>query len=520
MENKNFMRGIVILMALMVLGMNVSAATTASLVPTGNGYYTAWSGSYTDVNEGTTSPDCSDYISESTSNDRESYTINLSSVPTGATITSVAFTIYDRSQYSWATGGTYKTFTRLNAANQDATSNLATSGTSCTQRTQTVDVTDTIKSGTTTLEIGVVKTSTNANTVRVGAISVIITYTPAQCTSGDCCDTATNTFKANTVECRASAGTCDNAETCTGSSASCPTDTFKANTVECRASAGDCDVAEKCSGTGATCPTDTFKANTVECRASAGICDNAETCTGSAATCPTDAFKPASTECRAASGACDIAESCTGSTAACPGDLFQPEGKTCASDPFCSGGNVAEVVGACHEGSCGSIGIIQVKQLCAPDAFCQDASCVSQINGITEAIKINGSFDETNIFDTTEEIYVKAPGAKNVAVYVVSHKGGWRVGDQITELPKLTHVDITEFTSVGRFAPGAYDVIIDTGEDGNGEGDGYYNPSHGDLLDGSTKVIGFEVLPELLTSVLLVAGLVSMVAYTAISRKK
>jgi hypothetical protein len=58
------------------------------------------------------------------------------------------------------------------------------------------------------------------------------------------------------------------------------------------------------------------------CRAGAGVCDVAETCTGASTACPADAFVPASTVCRSSSGVCDPAESCTGSSATCPADVL------------------------------------------------------------------------------------------------------------------------------------------------------------------------------------------------------
>jgi alpha-tubulin suppressor-like RCC1 family protein len=114
------------------------------------------------------------------------------------------------------------------------------------------------------------------------------------CDGGDCCNSDC-TFKTSAVECRASAGVCDLAESCTGLSATCPADAK--STAECRASAGVCDVAESCDGIGNSCPNDLFKSSSVECRTSAGECDVAESCTGSSATCPIDAFKPLSTVC-------------------------------------------------------------------------------------------------------------------------------------------------------------------------------------------------------------------------------
>src|SRR5689334_12697285 len=48
----------------------------------------------------------------------------------------------------------------------------------------------------------------------------------------------------------------------------------------CRAAAGDCDVAETCTGSDAECPADELADGTVECRASTGTCDPAEACAG------------------------------------------------------------------------------------------------------------------------------------------------------------------------------------------------------------------------------------------------
>ena len=57
-----------------------------------------------------------------------------------------------------------------------------------------------------------------------------------------------------------------------------------------QAGACDNDAADHCSGTANTC-VDVFQANTLTCRASAGQCDVAETCTGSSGACPANAFQ-------------------------------------------------------------------------------------------------------------------------------------------------------------------------------------------------------------------------------------
>src|SRR5947208_15696689 len=93
---------------------------------------------------------------------------------------------------------------------------------------------------------------------------------------------------------------------------------FLPSTTQCRASAGSCDVAEFCTGSSDTCPANGFQPSTTVCRATAGPCDTAETCTGSSASCPADGFLSSTTVCRAAAGPCDAAETCTGSSAGCP----------------------------------------------------------------------------------------------------------------------------------------------------------------------------------------------------------
>ncbi|HSP96048.1 MAG TPA: hypothetical protein VL049_02235, partial [Candidatus Dormibacteraeota bacterium] len=134
-------------------------------------------------------------------------------------------------------------------------------------------------------------------------------------TTGACC-TADCQLRAAGETCRAAAGVCDEAETCTGASPTCPADAKSADL--CRTSAGSCDVPEVCDGAANDCPTDLFVAGGTECRASAGVCDPAESCTGSGPECPADA--KSSAICRAAAGACDLAESCDGVGNDCPAD--------------------------------------------------------------------------------------------------------------------------------------------------------------------------------------------------------
>src|SRR5207244_3591231 len=95
--------------------------------------------------------------------------------------------------------------------------------------------------------------------------------------------------------CRAAAGGCDVAETCTGTSTACPADTKQPAGSACTADANPCTL-DQCDGSTTTCTHPAGNAGTV-CRAAAGECDLAESCTGTSTTCPTDAFKTNGTAC-------------------------------------------------------------------------------------------------------------------------------------------------------------------------------------------------------------------------------
>lgn len=184
---KKYLSGFLVFV--MVFGMfsftpsRASAATTSTLNVIANGTYTAWTGSKVDVDE-TSNFNCSatDSVISGVGNTRQSFTLDLSSIPDGSTITSVDVTTHDRSGV-FNNGGTYRTFTRLNGVNTDNGVNLTSANlpviplTTCSSaKTQTINVADTVKSGTTTLEIGVLKIGTG-NIVRVGAIEAVVTYT-------------------------------------------------------------------------------------------------------------------------------------------------------------------------------------------------------------------------------------------------------------------------------------------------------------------------------------------------------
>jgi len=171
--------------------------------------------------------------------------------------------------------------------------------------------------------------------------------------------------------CRAAAGGCDVAETCSGTTAVCPSDAVAASGTVCRAAAGVCDVAESCNGTLATCPSDVFLPSSTVCRVSAGVCDVAESCTGSQAACPADLFLSASTVCRGLNGACDVAEACSGSQAACPTDTFLPPTTVCRASA-----GVCDVAENCSgsSGACPGDVLLPSSTVCRVSAGVCDAS--------------------------------------------------------------------------------------------------------------------------------------------------
>jgi hypothetical protein len=136
------------------------------------------------------------------------------------------------------------------------------------------------------------------------------------------CCSATCSLEAASTVCRAAAGACDAAESCTGANASCPADGFQPATAVCRAATDLCDAAESCTGTSAVCPADALQAASTVCRAATGACDAGENCSGASASCPADDVQPAGTVCRPEADACDLLEQCSGASATCPPDLW------------------------------------------------------------------------------------------------------------------------------------------------------------------------------------------------------
>ncbi|MBI3174031.1 MAG: Ig-like domain repeat protein, partial [Chloroflexi bacterium] len=182
LTKKSFAVVLITLLLLVALPVTtVFAATTAQLNPTGTGYIAQWAGSSTSINEGIASATCTgagNYLTTITSGYRSAFTIDLSSIPNGSTITSVNVLVADRGDNS--AGGTYSTFIRLNGTNSSDSASHSVTGTNgaCTGfPNDAFTVTPTVKNAGTTLEIGVVKG--NTTNLRIGTMAAIVTYTPA-----------------------------------------------------------------------------------------------------------------------------------------------------------------------------------------------------------------------------------------------------------------------------------------------------------------------------------------------------
>ncbi len=153
-------------------------ATTATLYPISDGTYaqmTPKSGSvhYTQVDE-TTCNGTTDYVSETTTTQRDSYGISLSSVPNGATITNIQLTPCASRNSSGSGSATMNVFYRYNGANSADAGAYAVTGTTPGALSATnFGSLSFVKGATSTLEIGAVYTS-GTKGLRLGRLAVVM----------------------------------------------------------------------------------------------------------------------------------------------------------------------------------------------------------------------------------------------------------------------------------------------------------------------------------------------------------
>jgi hypothetical protein len=159
------------------------ADTTGTLLPSSAGTYAQWTPStgtthYTLVNEiscnGTTN-----YVQTTTTANRDSYGINLTSIPDGATITQITITpCASRSSGKMFGSSVLNIFYRYSGVDSADAGSYALTGTTPTVlSTTSFSGLSKIKSSTSTLEIGGVFTSGNSG-ARLSQISTNVTYTP------------------------------------------------------------------------------------------------------------------------------------------------------------------------------------------------------------------------------------------------------------------------------------------------------------------------------------------------------
>ena len=157
-----------------------SALTTASLMPTGVGSYSAWTPSagsvhYTLVDE-TTCNGTTDYVSTATAGARDSYAVSLASVPDGATITGISLTPCASKDKQSGTA-LMSVFYRLNGVNGATSSAYSLSGSNPTVlAASTYSGLSVVKNASTTLESGAVYLSGSTG-ARLSNLATVVTYT-------------------------------------------------------------------------------------------------------------------------------------------------------------------------------------------------------------------------------------------------------------------------------------------------------------------------------------------------------
>ena len=199
--------------------------------------------------------------------------------------------------------------------------------------------------------------------------------------------------------CRAAAGECDLAETCTGSSTTCPTDAKKSerdrlhgrrqrvHARSLRRSRGDCQHPP--GNPGITCRAfDRRMRPAGDLHWHVGVVSGGRQeaqrdgvhgrrqrlhdrqCNGTAAICLHSAGNPGTT-CRAAADQCDQAETCTGSSATCPADAKKPNGATC------NDGNGCTQTDTCQAGACTGANPV----VCTSSDQCHDVGSCNPASG-------------------------------------------------------------------------------------------------------------------------------------------
>ncbi len=181
------------------------AATTSSLFPTGDGFYSQFtpkSGAihFTQVDEnpcnGTT-----DYNSTTVVGERDSYALTLASIPNNATISQISITPCASRVNSGGANPTMNLFYRLNGVNSSDQGSYSLTGTTPSLLSATnFSGLSIIKLAATNLEVGSLLTS-GAKGVRLSNISAVFTYKVAtpSVTTNDATNLSTNSATLNST---------------------------------------------------------------------------------------------------------------------------------------------------------------------------------------------------------------------------------------------------------------------------------------------------------------------------------
>ncbi len=180
---------IIILMKKSLIGISVFffvfstalALTTPSILPSADGTYTSWTPStgashFALVDEATCNGN-TDRNSTNTVGNRDSYVTSLSSVPNGSQITAISITPCASRNQNGGGSSTMNVFHRINGMNSSDSGSYALTGTTPANLSATVfSGLSTIKTSTTTLEVGAVY-SAGTRGAKLSRISTVVTYT-------------------------------------------------------------------------------------------------------------------------------------------------------------------------------------------------------------------------------------------------------------------------------------------------------------------------------------------------------
>lgn len=182
-KNKILLLGVFIIVGFTVflLAQLVFADSTASLLPSSDGVYLQWTPKteaihYVMVDE-VTCNGTTDYNFTNTVGNRDSYGVNLATIPNGSTITAIEITPCASRNRNRSGSARMNVFYRYNGTNSADAGSYALTGTVPTQLIATTfSGLSFVKSASSTLEIGAVL-SAGTKGARLGRIAAIVTYT-------------------------------------------------------------------------------------------------------------------------------------------------------------------------------------------------------------------------------------------------------------------------------------------------------------------------------------------------------